>query len=354
MNRVKYGLILGFGFIVACAASGCQSSSPSAVEVAPQPATRPPLLSAQVTRPINTTISQTQQDNILPAVSLLEVRGDVSIAGSNAMTPLVEAIAERFIDEGFSGGLTIEQIGSKEGFEMFCGDGKSDIAIASRPITASEQQACAAINRQPVALAVGSDILAIAVGKDNDFLTDVTEPELVKLFTTEYWSDVRPDWPQQQIRRTLPELGSGALQLFVREVFDGNAKALLQAANSEFFSEDEDYLVQALVIDPYAIAFFSYSYYERNQNLLSLVSVEGASPVQRDRYPFVRTLYLYADASTLRSQPQVGAFLNFFLTHVNEEISPLGYVPLRQEELDKTKTTLLTLISESISEDALK
>ena len=348
MHRAKQYIIIGLG-IAAWAVSSCQRAVPNRSDIEDE--RRPPLLSAQVDSPIAINTARVREDDILPPVSPLDVRGDLLIAGSNSMAPLVEVVAERFIDEGFSGALTVERIGSREGFEVFCEEGKADIAIASRSITESERQACAAIGRQPVALAVGTDALAIVVGKDNEFLAEVTQAELAQIFTAEYWSDVRPEWPEELIRRTIPEPGSGALRLFSDRVFDGNPEPILRSPNSDFFSEDEDYLVQALAIDPYAIAFFSYTYYEANQDELELISIGKSSPISRENYPLIRTLFLYTDANTLRDSPQVSAFLNFLLTHVNEEMSPLAYFPLRQEQLDKTKTTLLALLNQNSGEE---
>ena len=335
--------------LVTSGLEGCQADSPS-VETAAPTADRPPLLTAQESTPIDDLSSQARTDSLPP--SPLAVRGDLMIAGSNAMAPLVEAIAERFIDEGFSGSLTLERIGSREGFEVFCEKG-ADIVIASRPISAEERQACAAAGQRPVALAVGTDALAIVVSEDNRFLTEVTRSELAKIFTAEYWSDVRPDWPEELIRRTLPGPGSGAFRLLVDQVFKGNLESLLQATNSDFSSEDEDYLMQTLAIDPYAIALFSYAYYQGNRGTLRLITVDGASPTNREQYPLLRTLFLYADADALGEAPQVSAFLSFFLTHVNEAISQLGYFSLPQTELNKSKTALRALLNNRISEELL-
>ena len=353
MHRVKQSLTIGLGIAIAGATISCQATVPSRSDVK-ESEQRPPLLSTQVNSPIAINTARMREDDILPPVSPLDVRGDLLIAGSSSMALLMEVVAERFIEEGFSGALTIERIGSREGFEVFCTEGKADIAIASRAITESERQACATNGRQPMPLAVGTDALAVVAGKGNEFLTDVTQAELTQIFTAEYWSDVRPEWPEELIRRTIPESGSGALQLFVDRIFDGNPEPILRSPNSDFFSEDEDYLVQALAIDPYAIAFFSYTYYEANQDELKLVSIDQSSPGSREEYPLVRTLFLYIDENTLRESSQVSAFINFFLTHVNEEMSPLGYFPLPQEQLDTAKTDLLALLKDDISKDALE
>ena len=353
MHRVKQYLTIGLGIAIITAISSCQTAAPNRLDVE-ESDRRPPLLSAQVDSPISINIARVREDNILPPVSPLDVRGDLLVAGSNSMAPLVEVVAERFIDEGFSGALTIERIGSREGFEVFCEEGKADIAIASRAITESERKACAAIGRRPVALAVGTDALAIVAGKDNEFLTEVTQAELAQIFTAEYWSDVRSEWPEELIRRTIPEPGSGALRLFADQIFDGNPNPILRSPNSDFFSEDEDYLVQALAIDPYAIAFFSYTYYEANQDELKLISIDQSSPANRENYPLIRTLFLYVDANTLGDSPQVSAFLNFLLTLVNEEMSQLGYFPLPQEQLNSTKIALLSLLNDGVSEAVLE
>ncbi|MFN2290357.1 MAG: phosphate-binding protein, partial [Anaerolineae bacterium] len=59
----------------------------------------------------------------LPEVNPLEVSGDIVTAGSSTVFPLSEAMAERFQDEGYSGNITIDSIGSGAGFERFCVEG---------------------------------------------------------------------------------------------------------------------------------------------------------------------------------------------------------------------------------------
>ncbi|HLF91398.1 MAG TPA: hypothetical protein VI451_20810, partial [Anaerolineales bacterium] len=67
-------------------------------------------------------------DGILPGVDPAAVSGAIISAGSSTVFPLSEAIAARFEDEGFSGEITIDSIGSGAGYERFCVTGESDIA----------------------------------------------------------------------------------------------------------------------------------------------------------------------------------------------------------------------------------
>ena len=85
----------------------------------------------------------------LPEVNPLEVTGDIIVAGSSTVYPLTEAMAERFVSEGYAGNITIDSIGTGAGFERFCVAGETDISNASRPIKDSEVESCKAVNRTP-------------------------------------------------------------------------------------------------------------------------------------------------------------------------------------------------------------
>src|SRR5690606_6580932 len=56
----------------------------------------------------------------LPPVDPLSVTGDIITAGSSTVYPLSEALAARFVDEGYAGNITIDSIGTGAGFERFC------------------------------------------------------------------------------------------------------------------------------------------------------------------------------------------------------------------------------------------
>jgi phosphate transport system substrate-binding protein len=49
--------------------------------------------------------------------------------------------------------------------------------------------------------------------------------------------------------------------------------------------------------------------------------------VDSNEYPLSRPLFHYSDANIIKEKPQVAAYLYFFLTHVNDEISDVGYFP---------------------------
>ncbi len=289
---------------------------------------------------------------MLPEVDPAMVSGDIIAAGSSTVYPLAEVMADRFKDEGFTSNITIDSIGSGAGFERFCKTGETDITNASRKIKESEVESCTAIGRTPIEFRVGTDALAIVVSSENDFLTDVTVEELGMIFSSEgvKWSDVRAEWPNEDILRFSPGTDSGTFDYFVEVVMDPlypNAEgkpdleageaSILNAENIQF-SEDDNVLVQGVEGSPYAIGYFGYAYYAENQGNLKALSVDGVAPsaetAENGEYPLARPLFIYSDAAILQAKPQVAAFINFFLSFVNEEILSVGYFPASQEALD--------------------
>jgi phosphate transport system substrate-binding protein len=167
---------------------------------------------------------------------------------------------------------------------------------------------------------------------------------------------VNPAWPNEDILRFSPGTDSGTFDYFVEAVMtpvyvvdeatdEGKDKdAILNAANIQF-SEDDNVLVQGVEGSPYAIGYFGYAYFAENQGNLKALAVEGVEPsgetAENGEYPLARPLFIYSDASIMQSKPQVAAFINYFLTYVNEEIETVGYFPASAEALDAARQAWL-------------
>ena len=278
-------------------------------------------------------------ENGLPGVNPLKVSGNIITAGSSTVYPLSERMAERFIEEGYSGNITIDSIGSGAGFERFTVAGETDIANASRPIRDKEIENAKMIGRVPLEFRVGTDALAVVVSKQNTFVKNLTKQELAKVFSTaKTWSDVNPSWPDEPILRFIPGTDSGTFDYFSEEVFKKNPEPMLSASNLQL-SEDDNILVQGIKGSSFGIGFFGYAYYAENAASLNILSIEGidasSAHVDDGTYPLARPMYLYSDASIMRSKSQVAAFIAFYLSYVNEEIVKVGYFPAHEEALDQ-------------------
>ena len=281
----------------------------------------------------------------LPEVNPLEVTGNIITAGSSTVFPLSEAMAERFMDEGYADNITIDSIGSGAGFERFCVAGESDISNASRAIKDSERESCAAIDRIPIEFRVGTDALAVTVSRDNEFVSNLSMEQLALVFSTAItWADVNPDWPAEPIQRFSPGTDSGTFDYFVEEVFDKDKEPIL-SADALQLSEDDNVLVQGVTGSPYAVGYFGYAYYQENADTLKIVAINDVEAttanVDNGIYPLARPLYIYSDAGIMAEKPQVAAFINFFLSYVNEEIERAGYFPAEASVLEAAKQSLL-------------
>lgn len=281
------------------------------------------------------------------------VSGDIVTAGSSTVFPLSERMKQRFEEEGFTGNLTVDSIGSGAGIERFCVAGETDIANASRAIRDSEIESCRGIGREPIEFYVGIDALAVVVSSENDFVTDVTIEELALIYSTAAnWSDVRPEWPDEPILRFSPGTDSGTFDYFVEAVMeealgDTGGDAILNSAGTQF-SEDDNVLVQGVQGSPYAIGYFGYAYYQENAATLNALSVNGVTPTEETaesgEYPISRPLFIYSTAEIMQEKPQVAAFIYFYITNVEDEVLDVGYFPVSdeaaQENLEAWKAAL--------------
>ncbi len=336
---------------------------------APQAATQAPVPVAQATNttapaaaatnttaptaaPTSTTAPAADQGST-SEVDPSQVTGNIISAGSSTVYPLSEAIVQLFKDEGYTGQITVDSIGSGAGFERFCKTGETDIANASRAIKDSEVENCKAIGREPIEFRVGTDALAIVVNPANDFLTDVTLDQLAMIFSdqAETWADVNPDWPAEPIKRYTPGTDSGTYDYFIEAVLQpkydkdaDKAKAAFQNAKNLQQSEDDNVLVQGVEGDEYAIGFFGFAYYQEQGDKLKAVSVEGVTPdaqsAEDGSYKLARPLFIYSDAKIMAEKPQVASFINFYLARVNEVINEVGYFPASDDALSKSVEAL--------------
>lgn len=339
---------LGVLLLAACAqqATPAPTAAPTTAPTAPPTAAPTNTPAPQPTAEPTATPTPESTGIVLPEVDPSKLSGDIISAGSSTVYPLSERMAERFRDEGFTGNITVDSIGSGAGFERFCVAGETDISNASRPIKDSELESCRTIGREPIAFKVGTDGIAVVVSKDNNFLFDVTKEQLAAIFSSNAtnWSDVNPDWPNEPILRFSPGTDSGTFDFFVEVVLKKEKELLLNAPNLQL-SEDDNVLVRGVEGSPYAIGYFGYAYYQENTDRLRAIAIDGVAPtaetVEGGKYLLARPLFLYTTAEIMKQKPQVAAFINFYLTHVNEEIASVGYFPLSEEALNASKQAWL-------------
>ena len=274
-----------------------------------------------------------------------DVTGDIITAGSSTVFPVSERMAELFQNEGYTGNITVDSIGTGAGFERFCKTGETDISNASRAIKSSEKEACAAIGRTPLEFRVGTDALAVVVSSQNDFVTNLSKEVIAKIFSGQFktWNEVDATYPAEAIKVYSPGADSGTFDYFVEAVMapafpNAEGKADIEAGEAALlglegaqFSEDDNVLVQGVAGDKYAIGYFGYAYFNENTDTLKALNVNDVEPSQANvdngTYPLARPLYIYSDAKIMAEKPQVAAFIAFYLSQLDDNILDVGYFP---------------------------
>ena len=250
--------------------------------------------------------------------------------------------------------LTIDALGTGGGFERWCAadetldeiDAPRPMIInASRPIKQHEIDRCASAGISPIPFSIGIDALAIAVSSDNDFLNDVSFAELRQIFgEAETWSDVRAEWPAEPIQLVIPDEDSGTFDFFVERALDNHPDAML--AKSPITSANDSKLAGSISRDPFSIGFFGYAYYLAHADQLRVLAVDGALPAAKNAvsgsYPLSRPLFIYADAHTMRQDPQVAAFISYYLANVSDVIREVGYFRASRAALEQARHNWLT------------
>lgn len=355
MNRTKLFHILSITIVAAVLLAACgggaTTSAPTSApeQLTPEQPTAAP--EQPTTAPEQPTTAPEAGPYTLPAfLAPDEAQGDIITAGSSTVFPLSERMAELFEQEGYTGSLTVDSIGTGAGFERFCVTGETDISNASRAINAKEMASCAAIDRNPIQFRVGTDALAVVVGAENDFIDALTFKELATAYSTaKTWADVRSGWPAEPIQRFSPGTDSGTFDYFVETIMapanlvDGKAnvqageKAILDSEGTQF-SEDDNVLAQGVEGSPFAIGYFGYAYFAASGGQLKAVPIskeddfsKAVTPdlasVNAGTYPLARPLFIYSDAQIMQEKPQVAAFILFYLSNVKGEIVDVGYFP---------------------------
>lgn len=279
-----------------------------------------------------------------------QLKGNVAVDGSSTVYPIMEAISEEYMAAQPDVKVSVGLAGTGGGFEKFIA-GETDMSNASRPIKDEEKAGLEEKGIEYTELKLAFDGLSIVVNKDNDFIDHLTVDELKKLWVdtgkAKKWSDIRPEWPKEEIKFYSPGTDSGTYDYF-NEVILEEQPIVADAT----LSEDDNVLVQGVTGDENAIGFFGFAYYEANKDKLKVVPIDGGKgPVKPDHdtiqsgeyAPLSRPLYTYVANKSVAEKEQVADYTEFVLENAAELAEEVGYVKLPEEEYKKDMDALETL-----------
>lgn len=282
----------------------------------------------------------------------------IHVAGSSTVLPYATIVAEAFAEANpqFKAPI-VESGGSGAGIKEFCkgvGEDTIDVADASRPIKASELEACKA--------AGVTEVQEIRIGYDGVvFASDIKGPDF-KFEPADWfnalgakvlkdgqlvdnpnmkWSDVKADFPAWDIAAYIPGEKHGTREVFEEKLLSAGCKATgaLDAFIKSGMSDkdaasacikvrkdgkavdiDGDYNETLARIDSNktGIGVFGLAFYENNKDKLKVATVSGIAPsgetIAKGEYPVSRPLFFYVKKAHLGTVPGLKEYVEFFLS----------------------------------------
>ncbi|MGP4042364.1 PstS family phosphate ABC transporter substrate-binding protein [Gracilibacillus sp. D59] len=278
-----------------------------------------------------------------------ELSGPVNIDGSSTVLPIMEYLTYEYNKAQPNVDAVLNSSGSGGGFKKST-VGEIDFSNASRPIKEEEVAKAEENGITLHEVEIAYDGLSVVVSQQNDFVENLTVDQLREIFLADgsatKWSDLNPDWPEEDIVIYSPGHDSGTFDYFNEVILE--EKPMREDENTTL-SEDDNTLVTGIQNDPYAIGYFGYAYYLENQDTLKVLGIDNGDgnpvkptgeTIQDGSYaPLSRPLFTYVNVDYLKEKPQVHDFAKFVLNNAGAAAEEVGYVALPdekyQEQLDK-------------------
>ncbi|MBM4762300.1 PstS family phosphate ABC transporter substrate-binding protein [Bacillus sp. B15-48] len=278
-----------------------------------------------------------------------ELEGSVVIDGSGTVYPFMAKMAENYMDQQDGVSVEVSRAGTSAGFQKFLVENGTDYNNASREIKDEELATAEDLGLEVQELKVALDGLTFVINKENDWATELTEQELIDIFLgtagKEKWSDVRPEFPDEEIKTYGPNENHGTYEFFFENILD--KQDLVDSVNLQ---QDYSVLVDLVSKDKNGIAFFGYGYYASNTDKLTAVKVDfGNGPIEPsldtiaedgDYAPFTRPVFTYLNVDNAKTKPQVLDYAIYTMENAATVASETGFAPLAEDQIKASIDTL--------------
>lgn len=268
----------------------------------------------------------------------------INVSGSATVYPITEAVA-RDLD------VPVDQTsdGTLDGFEKFC-NGESAINNASEAIPGAGQATdyiamCADNDVDFIELPIALDALSLIRHEENGDVEDLSMEELRSIWepgsTVTTWSDVRPEWPDENIELFGRGPGSATFDYFTYFA-TGDAGEI---RDDYEVIDDPSELARRVADTPFALGFTgvgSYLAEADHREHITTIDIDGVQPnlenAQNGTYtPLTRPLFIYVSADALENDEHLEEFVSGYLDNVANVLPHVYYYPLSDYDLVKQR-----------------
>jgi phosphate transport system substrate-binding protein len=249
--------------------------------------------------------------------------GTIQVKGSDTELNAVQALAEAFMNKTPGVSIAVTGGGSGAGLAALT-NGKCDMAISSRAISAKEISACRARGIDPNSIVFGIDGLSIITNKANS-TKSLTMDQVARIYKGEIknWKEV--GGPDLAITLYGRQSSSGTFVYFRQNVVkdEYSTKMNRMSGNAQ--------IVEAVKADRTAVGYVGVGYTQQDGKIIDGLSVlniaanEGSvaiSPLNEadvlsGKYPIARPLYHYFGG---KPSGDLRAFIDFELSDEGQKI----------------------------------
>ncbi len=254
----------------------------------------------------------TEEKNVTEGVNvgnqeMIELEGNISMAGSTSMEKLANAVAESFMEKYPGVTVTAEFTGSSAGVEAVTA-GSVDIGNSSRELKDSEKDAGAIEN------IVAMDGIAVVVDSANT-VSDLSKQQLIDIYTgtVKNWSEVGGE--DGEIIVVGREAGSGTRGAF---------EELLEVEELCLYANELDStgaVMAKVASTPGAIGYVSLDVIDDSVKVVSLESVEpNAENIKTGSYFLSRPFVMATKGEIAQQSDVVQEFFNYLSSEEGKEI----------------------------------
>lgn len=258
----------------------------------------------------------------------------IQIKGSDTMVNLVQAWAEKFMEENQDSFVAVTGGGSGTGISSLI-SGTCDIAMSSRNIKEKEITLAKQKGINPFEIKVGLDGLAVVVHPKNP-VDKLTIDELAGIFSGKItkWKEV--GGIDSKIVILSREVNSGTHVYFKEHILRKNDPALKEEFSpSALMLSSSQAIADEVAQNPSAIGYYGMGYISSKQKPVAIAqnkSTEYVAPtienVINDKYPISRPLFIYTNG-----EPKgiVKDFMDFALSKEGQQIVlETDFVPIKR------------------------